>query len=178
MDKQKTQAIIEALLFVSGEAVPVDELAALLSMDYNEINVLLEEMIRYRLLNGCGIQIIRLEDKVQFCTNKEYAPYIQKLMLPEKTQNLSQSALETLSIIAYKQPVTKSEIEAIRGVRCDYSISTLLEKGMIIVTGKKETIGHPLLYATNEEFLRHFGLSSLKELPKIENDDISATEAY
>lgn len=175
MDKQKAQTIIEALLFVSGEAVPVDELAALLDMNYNEINAILEEMIHYRLLNGCGIQIKRLEDKVQFCTNKEYATYIQKLMLPEKTQNISQSALETLSIIAYKQPVTKSEIEAIRGVRCDYSISTLLEKGMVIVTGKKETIGHPLLYATNEEFLRHFGLSSLSELPKIEKEETAST---
>ena len=168
MEKQKAQAIIEALLYVSGEAIPLDELGKLLEMEYAEVNNIIEDMIQYRRINGNGILIIRLEDKVQFCTNKDYFTYIQKLILPEKTQNLSQSALETLSIIAYKQPVTKTEIEAIRGVRCDYSVSLLLEKGMIIVTGKKDTIGRPLLYATNEEFLRHFGLSSLKELPAIE----------
>jgi segregation and condensation protein B len=167
MEKQKAQAIIEALLFVSGEAVPVEELAMLLEMDTAEINNILDEMIQYRQMNASGILIIRLDDKVQFCTNKDYASFIQKLMLPEKTQNLSQSALETLSIIAYKQPVTKSEIEAIRGVRCDYSLALLLEKGMVIITGKKDTIGRPLLYATNEEFLRHFGLSSIRELPEI-----------
>jgi segregation and condensation protein B len=168
LEKQRAQAVIEALLFVSGEAIPVEDIGTLLEMDPNTVNGVIDEMMLSRQVNGSGIQIMRLNDKVQFCTNKDYAPYIQKLMLPERTQNLSQSALETLSIIAYKQPVTKSEIEAIRGVRCDYSISLLLEKGMIVVAGKKETIGRPLLYTTNEEFLRHFGLSSLKELPQLE----------
>ncbi len=171
MDKQKAQAIVEALLFVSGEAVPVEELAKLLEIAYPEMDAMIDEMIQRRLMNASGIQMIRLEDKVQLCTNKDYAAYIQKLIMPEKTQNLSQSALETLSIIAYKQPVTKSEVEAIRGVRCDYSISVLMEKGMIIVTGKKDTIGRPLLYATNDEFLRHFGLSSLKDLPAVEAEE-------
>ncbi len=171
MDTQKAQAIIEALLFVSGEAIPVEDISALLEMDIIETNMLLDDMAHKRAVNGDGIQIIRIEDKVQFCTNKEYAEYVQRLMVPEKSHNLTHSMLETLSIIAYKQPVTKSEIEAIRGVRCDYSVSALLDKGMIIITGKKETIGRPLLYATNEEFLRHFGLSSLQDLPKLETDE-------
>ncbi len=169
MEGVKAKAIVETLLFVWGEAISVEELGNLLEMGRLEIEALIDEMIEER--RESGIQIIRLEDKVQLCTNKEYAEYVKKLMLPEKTQNLSQAALETLSIIAYKQPVTKSEIESIRGVHCDYSVSALIDKGLVIVAGKKDTIGHPLLYATNEEFLRHFGLNSISELPKINMEE-------
>jgi segregation and condensation protein B len=171
MDKDKAQGAIEALLFVSGEAMPVEDLASLLEMDFLETNMLIDEMAEEKAKSGAGIHIMRIEDKVQLCTNKDYGPYIQKMSLPERVKNLSQSILETLSIIAYKQPVTKSEIEAIRGVRCEYAVATLLERGMIVVAGKKETIGRPLLYATNDEFLRHFGLSSLQELPVLEAEE-------
>ena len=99
-------------------------------------------------------------------------------MIPVRKYSLSQSAIETLSIIAYKQPVTKSEIEAIRGIRCDYTISVLLEKGLIMVTGKKDTIGRPNLYGTSEEFLRHFGISSLEELPQLKLTEAKAEESY
>lgn len=169
MERQKAE-IIEALLFVSGEAMPVEELAKLIEMDFLETNLLIDEMAEERAARGAGIQIKRIEDKVQLCTNRDYAPYIEKMCQPEKSQNLSQAILETLSIIAYKQPVTKAEVEAIRGVRCDYSVATLLERGLIAVAGKKDTIGHPLLYATNEEFLRHFGLSSIKDLPPLNEE--------
>jgi segregation and condensation protein B len=171
MEKDKASGAIEALLFVSGEAMPVEDLAVLLEMDFLATNLLIDEMMEEKAKSGSGIQIMRIEDKVQLCTNRDYAPYIQKMALPEKAQNLSQAILETLSIIAYKQPVTKSEIEAIRGVRCEYSVATLLERGMIVVAGKKDTIGRPLLYATNDEFLRHFGLSSLQDLPVLDEEE-------
>jgi segregation and condensation protein B len=94
-------------------------------------------------------------------------PYIDRVLQPVKKTSLSQSTLETLAIIAYKQPITRFEIEQIRGVQCNYSVAMLIEKGLVMRTGRKKSLGNPMLYATSDEFLRHFGISSLDELPKL-----------
>ena len=168
MHDQKIKAIIETMLFVAGEAVGIDDIAAVLEEDEEKIKRIVADMIREREINESGIKLINLEGKIQLCTNKLYSDYIEKLLQPEKTRVLTQSALETLAIIAYKQPVTRAEIEEIRGVRCNYSLAMLSEKRLIVQLGRKDTLGHPILYGTNDEFLRHFGISRLEELPEIE----------
>ena len=111
---------------------------------------------------------------MQLGTRSDYAPYIEKLLQPVQKQTLSQAVMETLAVIAYKQPVTRAEIEAVRGVKCDYSVQALMNKRLICEVGRKETIGRPILYGTTDEFLRHFGISSLAELPTV---DFSAIDA-
>ena len=95
----------------------------------------------------------------------EYAPYVERLLQPVQQQSLSQAAMETLSVIAYRQPVTKADIEKVRGVKCDYSVQSLLNKGLIQEQGRRETLGRPILYGTTDAFLRHFGIESLDQLP-------------
>ena len=107
--------------------------------------------------------------KLQFCTNPVNAGYVEELLNPVQRKSLSQSALEVLSIIAYRQPVTRGEIEQIRGVKCDYSVMSLKQKGLIEEVGHKDVIGRPVLFGTTDLFLRHFGLSSLDDLPPQEN---------
>ena len=112
-------------------------------------------------------QYFFISASVQLAIRPEYAPFVERLLQPVQKQPLSQAAMETLSVIAYRQPVTKAEIEAIRGVKCDYSVQSLSDKGLIREAGRKEALGRPILYATTEEFLRHFGIESLEELPKL-----------
>lgn len=116
-----------------------------------------------------GIMLKRFGDRLQLATRPRYAPYIERLLQPTQRQNLSKAALETLSVIAYRQPCTRADIEAVRGVKCDYSVSSLLAKGLIQELGRKETLGRPILYGTAADFLVHFGLTDLTELPRIED---------
>ena len=116
-------------------------------------------------LDARGVRLARFGDSVQLTTRAEYAPYIERLLQPVQKQSLSQAAMETLSIIAYRQPVTKAEIEAVRGVKCDYSVSSLLHKELICEMGRRESLGRPILYGTTTKFLQHFGIESLNELP-------------
>lgn len=160
--------MVMAVLFVTGDPVSIANLAVLADMDMEPFEELINEMIETKNEENDGILIRRIADKLQLCTNAEYAPYIQRLLAPEVKGRLSNSVLETLSIIAYKQPVTRSEIETIRGVRCDYAVSVLLEKGMIMEVGRKDVIGRPVLFATTDDFLRHFGITDLSELPAID----------
>ena len=167
MSDENLRNAIESILFVSGDAVELDMIAAALEIDKETLGRLVEEMIRKRDDEDAGILINRVAGKIQLCSNPKYMEHIDKALQPVKKSRLSQSLLETLAIIAYKQPITRFEIEQIRGVRCNYSIAILIERGMIERVGRKKTLGNPIIYATNDEFLRHFGLSSLEELPPL-----------
>ena len=116
-----------------------------------------------------GIQIIKLQDKYQMCTNKDYSSFIKKVLEPKKKKSLTQTTLETLTIIAYKQPITKVEIEDIRGVKSDKAIQTLLENNLIKEAGRLEKIGKPIIYKTTDEFLKLLNIEKLEDLPPIEN---------
>lgn len=160
-------SIIECILFVTGDPVPIVELQALLDITALEMRSILQGMEHLFQEEKRGIQLYLTEDTVQLVSNRAYAPYVEKLLQPVQRQSFSQSMLETLSIIAYKQPVTRAEIEAVRGVRCDYSVAQLLKVGMIREAGRRDTLGKPMTFATTDVFLRHFGLHTLDELPSI-----------
>lgn len=158
---------IKAALFLSGEPIDLDILGEIARMDDDELNVIVEDMIRDMELNESGIVLKRIGNRVQLCTNPKYAEYLKLLFEPPKKDSLTQSVLETLSIIAYKQPITRAEIDEIRGVHSGYTITSLKERGLIAEIGKKDTLGRPSLYGTTDEFLRQFGIASVEELPDI-----------
>lgn len=176
MNKNEICGAVTAALFVAGDAIEIAAFAELLGVDTDKLDVILQEMIETGKNREEGLLMTRVGDKVQLCTNPKYAEYIKELLAPEEHMSLSKSILETLSIIAYKQPVTRSEIDEIRGVRSNYAVATLAEKGLIREIGKKDVLGRPSLFATTDEFLRHFGISSLEELPKIDFEDFEETE--
>ena len=118
--------------------------------------------------NNRGVQIIKLQDKYQMCTNKEYSDFVKNILEPKKKKTLSQATLETLTIIAYKQPVTKVEVEEIRGVKCDRAIQNLLESELIYEAGRLDKIGKPMVYKTTSEFLRFLSIEKLEDLPPID----------
>ena len=120
-----------------------------------------------------GIALKRYGDHLRLETRPEYAPYVERLLQPVQRQSLSQTVMETLAVIAYRQPATKGEVEQIRGVKCDYSIQSLLNKGLIKEVGRKEALGRPILYATTDRFLEHFGLSDIRELPPLPQGAVS-----
>lgn len=167
MNEQEIQNRLESILFVSGDAIPVAELAAALEMEPDALGEAAERIIARKRQENAGILMARIGDKLQLCSNTAYAPEIENVLQPVKKSRLSQSMLETLAIIAYRQPVTRYEIEQIRGVRSNYSVATLIEKGLIYRAGKKKTLGNPVLYATSDEFLRHFQLETLSDMPPI-----------
>ncbi len=167
MDRQELEGAVEAVLFASGDPVPVSALAQALDVTELEMRPVVEAMIdRYRFERR-GIQIIRVEDGVQMATNAAYADVVQAVLAPRRSRPLSQSALETLSVIAYRQPVTRREIEEIRGVSSDYSLEVLLKRGLIREAGTADRLGKPVLFATTDEFLRCFALESLLQLPSL-----------
>lgn len=166
--------IIEALIFSSDEPITQNEIIrAIKGIDGEEIeitpadidNVLSELNLNYES-SGISFKIIAVAKGYLFATREEYAKYVGFLSSEKTKRRLSQAALETLAIIAYKQPITKPELEIIRGVNSDYILNTLLEKKLITITGRTETIGRPLLYGTTDEFLKYFGLYNLSDLPK------------
>ena len=114
-----------------------------------------------------GITVKRYGDHIRLETRPEYAPYVERMLQPVQRQSLSQTAMETLAVIAYRQPTTKAEVEQVRGVKCDYSVQSLLQKGLIKEVGRKEALGRPILYATTDRFLEHFGISDIRELPPL-----------
>ena len=165
MDDTAIFAAIEAMLFVSGEPVAVTDLARALEIAPFQAEEALDRMDALMTEQKRGLRLKRFGGHVQLTTSAEWKPTIEKLLQPIQKQSLSQSALETLAIIAYRQPVTKLEIEQIRGVKCDYSVQSLLNKRLIMEVGRRETVGRPILYGTTDEFLSHFGLRGLNELP-------------
>lgn len=162
-------SIIESLLFVAGESLKLTEIANILecSIDFtreltNELRAKYEEEQR-------GIKIIVTNEEYQFVTKSCNSEYVQKLLKTNIRQSLSQASIETLAIIAYKQPITRVEIEEIRGVKSDRAIYTLSDKKLIKETGRKNVPGRPIIYATTDEFLKHFDFQSLNEMPSVED---------
>lgn len=158
--------IIEAILFVSGEPVQLGAVAHALEVTELEVSAAADELASDYDYNRRGICLKRFGSHIQLSTRPDYAPQIEKLLQPIQKQSLSQAALETLAVVAYKQPVTRLDIEAVRGVKCDYSVQSLMNKGLIEEVGRKETLGRPILYGTTDAFLSHFGLTSLEDLPQ------------
>jgi len=158
---------IEAILFVAGEAVAVRDLAKALQADETEIREELDTLRDEYDYEQRGFLLKRFGDNVQLATRPLYAGDVLRLLQPVQQQSLSQAAMETLAVVAYKQPVTRAEVEQIRGVKCDYSLQSLLGKGLIRETGRKDTLGRPILYGTTDEFLSHFGLEDLDRLPPL-----------
>lgn len=161
----ETKSIIESLLFVSKEPLALKTLSQILEMPEQEIKVLIHELTVEYNSGSHGINISMVAGGYQMHTRPEFAPYIEKLYKPQNSYGLSKAALETLAIIAYKQPITRAEIESIRGVKVDSSIGTLVEKNLIREVGRKEGPGRPMLFGTSDSFLKYFGLRDLSELP-------------
>lgn len=158
--------ILESLLFIADEPVEIDHLAEILGLDKEAIAGAIEELAQE--YSGRGIRLQRFGGKVQMVSAPEVAPYVEKFLETKPSRKLSQAALETLAIIAYLQPVTRAQIEAIRGVNSDSIIRALLSKGLIEEVGHLDSPGRPALYGTTFQFLSYFGLESLEDLPPLE----------
>ena len=167
MKEDEAKSIIESVLFISGEPVSLDILKEILDLDKQDVERYLKELLSEYALKNSGLVLVEVAGGVQMVTNPDCAPWIKKLLATSMPTRLSQPSLETLAIIAYKQPIIKSEIEAIRGVNSDGVIRTLLERRQIKILGRKEVPGRPLLYGTTREFLQSFGLKDLSELPTL-----------
>lgn len=171
MEEQKNlKPIIESLLFIYEKPLTIKKIEEIIpDLRETEIKTIISELIEeYNDKEHKGIQVIEIADGFQMCTKKKYNEYIQKLLDNQKNKKLSKAALETLSIIAYKQPITKVEIEAVRGVETSGVIRHLLEIRLIRIKGRKNVPGRPILYATTENFLVYFGLKNLNELPPMQ----------
>ena len=167
-----TEVIIEALLFASGDPVPLEKIAEIIGHDKKTTKVILSNLI-YKYQNASrGIMLREINNAYQLCTKPEFDEYVQQLGTVRRKQGLTPQAYETLSIVAYNQPVTRAYIEQIRGVNSDGVLAKLVERNLIEEVGRDDTPGKPKLYATTEEFLRVFGFSSLKELPPLEMNEI------
>ncbi len=156
--------IIEGIVFASGEAVPVKYIVEKLNCSLKEVNAGIAEL-KEKYGGECGIHLLTFNGKIQFATNPDYKQQISDVLTPIKEKEFTKTILECAAILAYKQPVTKGELEEIRQVNCDYAIHTLLELGMIEPCGKKDTVGKPILYMTTDNFLKRFKLNSIDELP-------------
>jgi segregation and condensation protein B len=167
MDIRELESIVEAILFASGDPVKLSSIAEALEIDKKTAKSIMNNMIVKFKDSGRGIMIRQIEDGYQLCSKPAYFDYIRKVIAPRQKQQLSQAAYETLSIVAYNQPVTRAKIEDLRGVNSDSAIARLLERNLIAEAGRLDAPGRPILYKTTEEFLRCFGLSSISELPEI-----------
>ena len=168
MEKKQQRAAIEAILFAMGDSVEVSRLAQALELSAEEVRERIEEMADAYEAEDRGIRILRLEDSYQLCTKKEYYETLIRIArIPRKLQ-LTDVLMETLAIIAYKQPVTKLEIEKIRGVKCDHAVNRLVEYELVTELGRLDAPGRPILFGTSENFLRHFGIDSIEDLPGID----------
>ncbi len=162
------KSVIEGLLFVSGdEGLDAKTLAEVLDLEMEAILLLLHEMQQEFRHSNRGLQIIEIAGAYQMTTRMDHAPYFEKLAYSPANATLSQAALETLAIIAYKQPTTRAEIEDVRGVKCEKAINTLMSKKLIEEMGRAETTGRPILYGTTKEFLEYFGLKHMEDLPPL-----------
>jgi len=170
--KKTIKSAFESMLFVWGEPLDVKVAAEIFNIGWREAYEYFKELQAEYEQEGRGIQIREIDKSFQFCTNIENSEYIERLCSPVKEKRLSQSALEVLAIIAYKQPVTKGEIESIRRIKCDRVIEVLMKKGLIAEAGRSSGIGRPILYGTTPLFLKYFGFKDLKDLPDI--DDIGS----
>ncbi|MDE6868443.1 MAG: SMC-Scp complex subunit ScpB [Clostridia bacterium] len=156
--------IIEAVVFASGEAVPVKYIVEKLNCTVKEVNACAAEL-KEKYSEDSGIQLLTFNGKLQFASNPKYKQPVSEVLTPIKEKEFTKTILECAAIIAYKQPITKPELEEIRQVSCDYAIHTLLELEMIVPCGRKDAVGKPILYATTDNFLKRFKLNSIDELP-------------
>lgn len=169
MNLTTAKAVIEALIFASSEPVTLREIGEILAVNEHTVKQLVTDLTQEYKECRRGMQIVEVAGGYQFVTSSEYADFVEKLKKVPRPSPLSQAALETLAIIAYKQPITRAEIEALRGVRVESSLTTLLERGLIQEAGRKDSPGRPILYTVTGRFLKHFGLKSLDDLPRIED---------
>ena len=168
MASNKTmKSAIESMMFVWGEPLSVKDVADIFNTDKKEVYDCFKELQTEYEQEGRGIVIREVNKCFQFVTRKENLDYIERLCTPVRKKRLSQSALETLAIVAYRQPVTKGEIESIRGIRCDRVMEGPIKKGLVAEVGRADTVGRPILYGTTDEFLKQFGFETLKDLPEI-----------
>jgi len=167
--KKTIKSAIESMMFVWGKPLDIKDVADVFNIDKKEIYEYFKELQEEYEQEGRGIVIREVNKSFQFVTRKENLDYIERLCTPVKHKRLSQSALEVLAIVAYKQPVTKGEIEAVRGIRCDRVIEGLAKKNLVAEVGRSDAVGRPILYGTTDEFLKQFGFETLKELPAIED---------
>ncbi len=173
MKRSEIKSIIEAIMFAYSDPISIEELNNIINEELSkkEIEFMLNSLIDEYREDNRGIQIIKLEDKYQMTTNKDYSDFIKKVLEPNKKKSLSQATLETLTIIAYKQPITKVQVEDVRGVKCDRAIQTLLENELITEAGRLDKIGKPIIYKTTNEFLKLLSIETLEDLPKLENNE-------
>lgn len=170
LELEKIEAAVEAVLFAMGDTVSVDKIASAIGHDVETTRKLVHQMMdRYNSREG-GLEIIELEDSFQLCTRKEYYDTLIKVAKQPKKYVLTDVQLEVLSIVAYKQPVTRQEVEKIRGVNSDHALNRLVEYGLVGEAGRLDAPGRPILFGTTEEFLRNFGVRSTEELPSIQPD--------
>lgn len=167
MEIEKLDNALEALLFVSGDGIKISDIAEQLELQKSEINSAIKRL-KEKYSGDSGIYLITYNGKVQLSSNPAFADVVSQVLNPIKEKALSNATLETIAIIAYKQPITRLELESIRGVNCDYVVQVLLKHNLIEVVGRKDVIGKPLLFGTTDEFLKRFQIESIKDLPDYE----------
>ncbi len=172
MEISQLEGIIEAILFTMGDSVELGKIASAIEQDEATTKKIIHQMMDAYEKEDRGIQIVELEDSYQMCTKKEMYEYLIRVEKQPKKYALTDVLLETLSIVAYKQPVTKLEIEKIRGVSSDHAVNKLVEYNLICEKGRLDAPGRPILFGTTEEFLRRFGIHSLDELPSLNEEQI------
>ena len=165
LSRKELIGAIESVLFVTAEPIPKVEIARLFGLEASELEEVLFEMERDYEENCRGLRLFATGDTLQLVTAPANNAWLVKLLAPPQEKNLSESIMETLSVVAYRQPVTRADIEAVRGVRCEYAVSQLLKQGFIKELGRKDVVGRPMMFGTTDAFLRRFGLHSLDELP-------------
>jgi segregation and condensation protein B len=167
MEDKEAKSILEAAMFIAGEPMSIDSLKKLLELDKVNTERLLRELVTEYSIRNAGLLIVEVAEGFQMVTSPACAPWVKKLLSTSVPKKLTPSSLETIAIIAYKQPIIKAEIEAIRGVNSDGVVKTLLERRLVKILGRKEAPGRPLMYGTTPEFLQYFGLKDLSELPTL-----------
>ncbi len=172
MSREKCEAIIEGILFAMGESVEISRLAEVLEISQEEVLDMIQNMRERYQSENRGIEIIEIEHAVQMCTKKEIYEYLIRIAKQPRRHVLTDVLLETLSIIAYKQPITRLEVEKIRGVSCAHAINKLVEYNLVCELGRLDAPGRPLLFGTTEDFLRSFGVQSIEELPVLNQDQL------
>ena len=182
LQEDQLAGALEAMLFVTDEPVGTIALAEMLECEVGAVEAALVRLRDDLEARGSGIQLREVAGGWRLFTHPAYHELIERYVLSWDTRKLSQAAMETLAVVAYRQPVTRAEVEQIRGVKCDYSLQSLMNKELIAEVGRKEALGRPILYGTTDNFLAHFGISSLKELPpmpekpKDDSDDAEMTD--
>lgn len=177
MRLSESEAVVESLLFLAGDAVPLASIAQAIALDQATTRAVILDLAEKYERERRGLRIVEIEESYQMCTAAECFAYIRNMYQSPKRQGLSQALLETLAVVAYKQPVSRTQIEEIRGVNSDRALHKLLEKGLVYEVGKADTPGKPSLFGTTQDFLRYFGFKNIAELPPLEAESIADAPA-